>query len=1239
MKSHRCFSKTARTASADSTQHSSAGESAAAIAPPDYGIGFVDNGMAATAPVQRMGKPEEEELLQGKLRPVQRHAMQVEDLVRAKSATGEAPAQLQGADCAQANNTGLPDALKAGIESLAGYSMDDVKVHYNSDKPAQLHAHAYAQGTDIHVARGQEKHLPHEAWHVVQQRQGRVAATRQAKGLAVNDSPALEREADMMGTASLARGSALSNASRDHSLPAVYGLAPGLARGRRAALPVAQCTYAALNPVNRARVDALADRDYADKAADFEQRLGRHLAEAAEPLVAVNAMLDRVKAIVDAWAEHTGQAKLQVYANEFAYAEGDKYYGAFMMTGAAIKKVFDSRNFFGKAQPARKKLKIVYNAVRNNNLAKWLKVAADELDERQAAAVAVRAQAPVKVVRTVGAFHAPNSLVGATFERVGPGFAAASGLEAALGNPVRAAAVRAASAREKLPFLGPGGVGVENLHVSAPDRFSGLARGTAHEAAQIDVANRDRLYNQNVGVDYADQHTVAVGDLPDLTADEIRLLRARGIGVDPGPIDRRAKRRFKAHAADKIPWEQGRDAIAVMLNSQVHRDAEAIGARLEAGVSGSTGMMYAAAKNLGLDNAPTLRRLRLAMLGWMLPNHDHSFYEIMRAAEIQGVPFTINLAQPGLQYEAPGNYLPMPVAGFQNLLPERQFPRFFLGGGYKDNLSGHLAGTSTLIGMRTIAVTRGLDQATADALDARALAEINLLNPESGRTNFRPPGRRAVAAANLAANRLQRRHLRERPSYRYLARRYPVHAELWFGLLMAHARKPLDDDNVLLNRAGSAALTALTDGPAAMRAVLTGAGLPTELVQPMSEHVLHDLMQLRAMIGQLPFNPALPWSNAANQGAVGRLDALPQVVRVRQVLGAVGDLAIGRLLGQRHGAAFERAFHGPPDTDPSYVQLLGQGLPNALAGRIVAHPHAAAIVAHVNQLVIDIGNAALLAAPLRLAAVVQVPVTHAAWKLWFDTAFGAPRYDLVVAALADRAHIDLAANPNLKALAGAASALNTALPIDMVAIGNAGFQAAGLGNAAATLTANLHTQGLLVAATPFAALSPVEVAAINAYSRLGGMGAWQAALSGLDTSNRVAADRLPKLAPRIQAAVSGLRRLPVAPGPVYSAARTDLAGNPAAAMQQYRPGQIVPYDNFLSSAKSINASFIPNAGYGIAFEILGLRSGRDIMMISTNRDEEEVLFPPGARFKVVSVTDRSAALGGHGKVWVRMVEL
>jgi hypothetical protein len=97
----------------------------------------------------------------------------------------------------------LPKQLKSGIEGLSGLPMDDVQVHYNSSEPARIGALASAKGNKIDLGPGQEKHLPHEAWHVVQQKQGRVKPTLQAKGLAINDDQALETEADIMGQKAL----------------------------------------------------------------------------------------------------------------------------------------------------------------------------------------------------------------------------------------------------------------------------------------------------------------------------------------------------------------------------------------------------------------------------------------------------------------------------------------------------------------------------------------------------------------------------------------------------------------------------------------------------------------------------------------------------------------------------------------------------------------------------------------------------------------------------------------------------------------------------------------------------------------------------------------------------------------------------------------------------------------------------------------------------------------------------
>lgn len=164
------------------------------------------NGTLGRSPIQRESIEEDDDLIQTKTsgQPPVSAILQQYGEKRQKYASEEDEEIVQGKfDTAQrqekSNNTGLPDNLKSGIENLSGYSMDDVKVHYNSDKPAQLNALAYTQGTNIHVAPGQEKHLPHEAWHVVQQKQGRVQPTMQIQGVNVNDNEGLENEANKYG--------------------------------------------------------------------------------------------------------------------------------------------------------------------------------------------------------------------------------------------------------------------------------------------------------------------------------------------------------------------------------------------------------------------------------------------------------------------------------------------------------------------------------------------------------------------------------------------------------------------------------------------------------------------------------------------------------------------------------------------------------------------------------------------------------------------------------------------------------------------------------------------------------------------------------------------------------------------------------------------------------------------------------------------------------------------------------
>ncbi|MGH1335369.1 MAG: eCIS core domain-containing protein [Aureispira sp.] len=94
------------------------------------------------------------------------------------------------------NKTGIPDRLKAVVEHFSGFSLEDVRVHYNSEKPALVKAHAYAEGLNIYIGPGQEKHLAHEVWHVVQQMKGEVKTTTKVNGKNINDDASLEKEAE-----------------------------------------------------------------------------------------------------------------------------------------------------------------------------------------------------------------------------------------------------------------------------------------------------------------------------------------------------------------------------------------------------------------------------------------------------------------------------------------------------------------------------------------------------------------------------------------------------------------------------------------------------------------------------------------------------------------------------------------------------------------------------------------------------------------------------------------------------------------------------------------------------------------------------------------------------------------------------------------------------------------------------------------------------------------------------------
>jgi hypothetical protein len=95
--------------------------------------------------------------------------------------------------------------VREKMEGALGTDFSDVRVHEGAEADA-AGAVAYTRGSDIHFAPGAfspgsaegQRLLGHELAHVVQQREGRVAAP--GGGAApINEDPSLEAEADALG--------------------------------------------------------------------------------------------------------------------------------------------------------------------------------------------------------------------------------------------------------------------------------------------------------------------------------------------------------------------------------------------------------------------------------------------------------------------------------------------------------------------------------------------------------------------------------------------------------------------------------------------------------------------------------------------------------------------------------------------------------------------------------------------------------------------------------------------------------------------------------------------------------------------------------------------------------------------------------------------------------------------------------------------------------------------------------
>ena len=90
---------------------------------------------------------------------------------------------------------------------------------------------------------------------------------------------------------------------------------------------------------------------------------------------------------------------------------------------------------------------------------------------------------------------------------------------------------------------------------------------------------------------------------------------------------------------------------------------------------------------------------------------------------------------------------------------------------------------------------------------------------------------------------------------------------------------------------------------------------------------------------------------------------------------------------------------------------------------------------------------------------------------------------------------------------------------------------------------------------------------------------------------------------------------------------------PPEALAQYRPGEIITEDAFLSTTTDPAVARSPGFAGNVEFRIMS-STGRDVSSVSMFPDEQEILFPSGTSFYVVSKTIDPVT----GRTVIRMAE-
>lgn len=139
-------------------------------------------------------------------KPVEGKGLRDGKLRRNEASSSLLPAPLNEDTPSTRNRTGLPEAAKSGIELLSGISMDDVRVHYNSERAADLASRPRAECRHPCRTRPGAARLPRSLARCSAGSGAYHAHEADKRGAPVNEDESLEHDADVMGARAIGSG-------------------------------------------------------------------------------------------------------------------------------------------------------------------------------------------------------------------------------------------------------------------------------------------------------------------------------------------------------------------------------------------------------------------------------------------------------------------------------------------------------------------------------------------------------------------------------------------------------------------------------------------------------------------------------------------------------------------------------------------------------------------------------------------------------------------------------------------------------------------------------------------------------------------------------------------------------------------------------------------------------------------------------------------------------------------------